>query len=72
MFNVNVPVLSEQITVALPRVSTAGNFLIRACCLAIRCTPSAIIMVAVAGKPSGIIEIAKEIATKNCGKSGRP
>ena len=27
LFCVNVPVLSEQITVALPKVSTAGNFL---------------------------------------------
>ena len=32
---------------------------------AIRWTPNAITMVAVAGRPSGIIEIAKEIATKN-------
>ncbi len=72
MFNVRVPVLSEQITVAFPSVSTAGRFLIKACSLAIRCTPSAIMMVAVAGSPSGMIEIAKEIATKNCGRRGRP
>ena len=71
LLSVRVPVLSEQITVALPRVSTAGNLRISAFFLAIRCTPSAITIVAVAGSPSGIIEIASEIATKNCGISGR-
>ena len=57
---------------ALPKVSTAGNFLIKALRLTMRLTPKAITIVAVAGRPSGIIEIANEIATKNCGKSGRP
>ena len=71
LFKVNVPVLSEQITVALPKVSTAGNFLIKALRLTIRLTPNAITIVAVAGNPSGIIEIANEIATKNCGNNGR-
>ena len=71
MFKVRVPVLSEQITVALPKVSTAGNFLIKALRLTMRLTPKAITIVAVAGKPSGIMEMAKEMATKNCGTRGR-
>ena len=72
LFKVNVPVLSEQMTVVLPRVSTAGSFFINALLLAIFLTPSAITIVAVAGNPSGIIEIAKDTATKNCGPRGFP
>ena len=64
--------MSLQITVALPNVSTAGSFRIKAFCFAILWTPNAITMVAVAGSPSGIIEIAREIATKNWGISGLP
>lgn len=63
--------MSLQITVALPRVSTAGSLRIRAFFLAIRCTPSAITMVAVAGRPSGMMEMAREMATRNCGIKGR-
>ena len=70
LFKVNVPVLSQHITVAPPNVSTAGNFLIKAFLLAIRCTPKAITIVAVAGNPSGIIDMAREIAIINIGKRG--
>ena len=70
LFCVRVPVLSEQITVLLPSVSTAGSFLIKAFSFAIRFTPRAITIVAVAGKPSGIIEIASEIAVINNGRIG--
>ena len=46
-FWVSVPVLSEQITEALPSVSTAGSLRTSAFFFAMRCTPSAITMVAV-------------------------
>ena len=62
LFNVSVPVLSQQTTVALPSVSTAGRLLTSAFFFAMRCTPSAMTMVDVAGSPSGMIEIASEIA----------
>ena len=54
-----MPVLSEQITVQLPSVSTALSFFTIARCLANRCTPSAIIIVMTAGKLSGIAATAK-------------
>ena len=58
---VSVPVLSVQMTVALPRVSTAGSLRIRAWRAAIRCTPTASAMVTVAGRPSGTAATASEI-----------
>ena len=48
-----------------PKVSTAGNFLTIALCLAIVCVPRAKIIVTIAGNPSGIAATAKETATKN-------
>ena len=68
LFSVSVPVLSQQITVAEPRVSTAGRLFTSAFFLAIRCTPNAIIMVAVAGRPSGIMDIASDMPrrTSDC------
>ena len=51
---VSVPVLSEQITVVQPSVSTAASFLTMALRLAIRDTPIAKVMVIAAGRPSGI------------------
>ncbi len=54
LFCVNVPVLSEHITLLLPNVSTAGNFLIIAFLLAIFVTPIDNIIVTIAGSPSGI------------------
>ena len=52
-FFVRVPVLSEQITVTDPRVSTAGSFRIRALRLSMRRAPRARVMVTTAGSPSG-------------------
>ena len=57
LFNVKVPVLSLQITVALPNVSTAGNLRISAFFLAIRCTPKAITIVAVAGMEGALASV---------------
>ena len=54
---VRVPVLSEQIIDALPKVSTAGSLLIMAFFLTILCTPIERTMVTIAGKPSGIAEV---------------
>ncbi len=55
----SVPVLSEQITVALPSASTAGSLRIIACFLAITLTPIAKVMVIAAGRPSGIAATAR-------------
>ena len=54
LFCVRVPVLSEQITLLLPKVSTAGSFLIIVFFLAIFVTPIESIIVTIAGSPSGI------------------
>lgn len=58
-FLVIVPVLSEQITLTQPRVSTVGNFLMIAFLLAILITPRANVTVTTIGKPSGIAATAK-------------
>ena len=58
-FWVRVPVLSEQMTEALPRVSTAGRRRIMALRLTMRCTPRESTMVTMAGRPSGMAETAK-------------
>ena len=52
-FSVSVPVLSEQMTVTEPRVSTAGSLRIRAFRRSMRCAPKARAMVTTAGKPLG-------------------
>ena len=59
LFSVSVPVLSEQITLLLPNVSTAGSFLIIAFLFAIFVTAMERIIVTIAGKPSGIAATAK-------------
>ena len=59
LFSVSVPVLSEHITLLLPSVSTAGNFLIIAFFFAIFVTAIESIIVTIAGKPSGIAATAK-------------
>ena len=64
-FSVRVPVLSEQITVTDPRVSTAGSLRINALRRSIRCAPSARVMVTTAGNPSGTAATAIAIAVKN-------
>ena len=65
MFCVNVPVLSEHITVALPNVSTAGSFFTIACLFTILCTPIASTIVDTAANPSGIAATAKLTAVIN-------
>ena len=62
---VRVPVLSEQITPAQPRVSTAGSFLTMALYFTIRCTPRASTMVTMAGRPSGMAATARATADMN-------
>ena len=53
MFSVNVPVLSVKITLVLPKVSTADNFLTMAFRLAINSIPYDKATVATMGSPSG-------------------
>lgn len=62
MFVVNVPVLSEQITVVQPSVSTDGNERTIAFCFAIFFVPSAKQVVTTAGRPSGIAATASATA----------
>lgn len=59
---VKVPVLSEQITVVQPKVSTEGSFLTIAFYLAILLDPKARQVVITAGRPSGIAATAKATA----------
>src|SRR5690606_36507698 len=59
LFWVSVPVLSEQITDAQPKVSTEGSLRTIALRLIIRCTPRARAMVTIAGRPSGIAATAR-------------
>ena len=65
LFCVKVPVLSEQITLALPKVSTAGNFFTIAFLFTILWTPIAKTIVEIAAKPSGIAATAKDTAVIN-------
>ena len=64
-FFVSVPVLSEQITVIDPNVSTAGMPLIIAFSSAISLTPMDKIIVKTAGSPSGIIATINAILAEN-------
>jgi hypothetical protein len=59
---VKVPVLSEQITVVHPKVSTEFNFLTIAFYFAILLLPKAKQVVITAGSPSGIAATAKATA----------
>ena len=63
MLVVSVPVLSEQITVVQPNVSTLGSFLTMAFLFAICLVPNAKHVVITAGRPSGIAATAKATAT---------
>ena len=54
--------MSEQITVVLPSVSTAGSLRTTARRAAMRCTPMASAMVTMAGKPSGMAPTASVMA----------
>ena len=60
---VSVPVLSEQITVVAPRVSTAGRRRTMAWRAAMRCTPMARVMVMTAGRLSGTMPTATATTT---------
>ena len=71
-FSVSVPVLSEQITVAPPSVSTAGRRRITACRLAIRETPIARVIATAAGSPSGIAPTARATTATNMSAAGSP
>lgn len=62
MLLVKVPVLSEQITVVHPKVSTDGSFLTIAFYLAILLDPRAKQVVITAGSPSGMAATAKATA----------
>ena len=70
-FLVSVPVLSEQMTDAQPRVSTAGRRLMMALRLAMRPTPMASTMVTMAGRPSGIAATARATAVRNMSRMSR-
>ena len=61
-FSVSVPVLSVQMTVVLPKVSTAVSRRMMARCRAMRRTPRARIRVVTAGSPSGTAATAKLLA----------
>ena len=70
-FSVSVPVLSAQITVVPPNVSTAGSRRMTARRLAIRATPMASVMVTAAGRPSGMAPTANataavKVSTASC------
>jgi len=64
-FSVRVPVLSEQITVTEPSVSTAGSLRTRARRWAMRPAPSASAIVTTAGSPSGMAATARLTAVRN-------
>ena len=62
---VSVPVLSVQITVTEPSASTAGSRRTMALRRAMLCTPSASVIVMIAGRPSGIAATARPTAARN-------
>ena len=64
--------MSEQITPAHPRVSTAGSFFTMAPRRAIRPTPRARTMVTMAGSPSGMAATARETAVRNMSSRSFP
>ena len=69
---VNVPVLSVQITVVLPRVSTAGRRRTTARRRTMRLTPMARVIVTAAGRPSGMAPTARATAAVNMGAALSP
>ena len=71
-FWVSVPVLSEQMTDALPSVSTAGRRRMMAFFFTMRCTPMDSTTVTMAGRPSGIAETASETAVMKISMTGMP
>lgn len=71
-FEVSVPVLSEQITLTEPKVSTLGNLLTMALRLAILRTPNAKVTVTIIGNPSGIAATAKDTDIWNISNQDLP
>ena len=71
-FSVRVPVLSEQMTVTEPRVSTAGSLRMRAWRLSMRWAPRARAMVTTAGSPSGTAATAMLMAVRNINSQSSP
>jgi hypothetical protein len=71
-FSVSVPVLSEQITVVLPSVSTAGRRRISAPRRAMVDTPTASRIVTAAGNPSGIAPTASATAASKVAAADAP
>ncbi|GAO23679.1 unintegrated signal peptide [Alicycliphilus sp. B1] len=69
---VRVPVLSEQITVTEPSVSTAGRCRMIAWWCAMRRTPRASVMVMMAGSPSGMADAASATAIMNMSEGACP
>ena len=67
-----MPVLSEQITVTDPRVSTLGNRRTSALRAAILCTPIASTSVTTAGNPSGTAATARLTARSNTSNTSPP
>jgi hypothetical protein len=61
-FLVSVPVLSEQITLTLPSVSTAGSWRMIALLRAMTVVPMARTTVTIAGRPSGMTATAIDTA----------
>ena len=71
-FSVRVPVLSVQITVVDPNVSTAGSRRTTAWPRAMRVTPIARVIVSAAGRPSGIAPTARATAAMKTSEAGSP
>ena len=69
---VSVPVLSVQITVALPSVSTAGSRRISTLRWDMRWTPMASAIVTIAGSPSGTAATASDTADMNTSMNDSP
>ena len=69
---VSVPVLSEQMTLTEPSVSTAGSRRMMALRRAMRCTPMASVIVMIAGRPSGIAATARPTAARNMSSALKP
>ncbi len=71
-FRVSVPVLSEQMTVVQPRVSTAGRRRMMARRFAARCTPIASAPVTTAARASGTAAIARLTPQMSISSTGLP
>ena len=71
-FCVSVPVLSQQITVVEPSVSTAGRWRTRALRRAMRCVAIASESVTVGASPSGTFATMMPIANRKFCQNGSP